>query len=199
MLIGLLKKAVCQKIHLMFIYILWSPATSPVHLYFMPFTGKFTWWWNKNSGELLYLKNGAPIIDYWPFLCMIVSYTVLYQGGQVRCQSREIECPRSLCTHPMKTLTQCCPICDGCTYMRRHFRNGQKFVPPGNDNCKICRCVVSKFRLFLWPGDTIMSRLFAYVCFSDMCCKVHCFSLLSWIAVHVTILYMIFWFLTDVF
>ena len=65
------------------------------------------------------------------------------QQGEVRCVSRESECPVSRCTHPIRSLTQCCPLCDGCTFMRRHFRSGQKFVPPGDDNCRICRCVVS--------------------------------------------------------
>ncbi|XP_052810768.1 uncharacterized protein LOC128238671 [Mya arenaria] len=62
------------------------------------------------------------------------------EGGEVNCTSRENECPLSRCTHPLRSYTECCPSCNGCTYLRKRFRNGQKFVPPGNDNCKVCRC-----------------------------------------------------------
>ncbi|KAH3728063.1 hypothetical protein DPMN_054010, partial [Dreissena polymorpha] len=61
-------------------------------------------------------------------------------AGEAQCSSRESECPLARCTHPLRSLTQCCPTCEACTYMRRRFRNGQKFVPPGSDNCKVCRC-----------------------------------------------------------
>ncbi|KAL3884246.1 hypothetical protein ACJMK2_030464 [Sinanodonta woodiana] len=50
------------------------------------------------------------------------------------------QCPSPSCTHPMRTSETCCPVCEGCTYLRRKFRNGQKFVPPGGDACKICVC-----------------------------------------------------------
>ncbi|CAC5413567.1 unnamed protein product [Mytilus coruscus] len=60
--------------------------------------------------------------------------------GEVVCEDKKLTCPPSSCSHPDTSPGQCCPSCRGCFFMRRKFRNNQKFVPPGGDACKICLC-----------------------------------------------------------
>ncbi|XP_071136828.1 kielin/chordin-like protein [Mytilus edulis] len=60
--------------------------------------------------------------------------------GKVTCEDKKLTCPPSSCSHPDTASGQCCPSCRGCFFMRRKFRNNQKFVPPGGDACKICLC-----------------------------------------------------------
>ncbi|CAG2191701.1 unnamed protein product [Mytilus edulis] len=60
--------------------------------------------------------------------------------GEVTCEDKKLTCPPSSCSHPDTSPGQCCPSCRGCFFMRRKFRNNQKFVPPGGDACKICLC-----------------------------------------------------------
>ncbi|KAJ8315301.1 hypothetical protein KUTeg_007451 [Tegillarca granosa] len=66
--------------------------------------------------------------------------TCLCQEGKAICESQESNCPQATCTHPERIPGQCCPSCIGCIYLRRRFKNGQKFVPPGGDPCRVCRC-----------------------------------------------------------
>ncbi|XP_046559409.1 kielin/chordin-like protein, partial [Haliotis rubra] len=64
----------------------------------------------------------------------------LCKDGQVACRSIKSDCPAVQCTHPGSVRNQCCRQCDNCMYLRRMFRNGQKFTPPGGDQCQTCVC-----------------------------------------------------------
>ncbi|XP_067675152.1 uncharacterized protein [Haliotis asinina] len=64
----------------------------------------------------------------------------LCKDGQVACRSIKPDCPTVQCTHPGSVRNQCCRQCDNCLYLRRMFRNGQKFTPPGGDQCQTCVC-----------------------------------------------------------
>ena len=67
----------------------------------------------------------------------------LFQSGEVTCSSTTTNCPAVPCEHPEVKQGECCPSCGGgCTFLRRRFRNGQKFVPPGGDACHVCTCQV---------------------------------------------------------
>ncbi|XP_069129569.1 uncharacterized protein [Argopecten irradians] len=63
------------------------------------------------------------------------------QRGEVRCRKTSVDtCPPVSCRYPETRPGDCCPSCGGCNYLNRHFQNGQKFVPPGGDACRVCVC-----------------------------------------------------------
>ncbi|KAK3097854.1 hypothetical protein FSP39_013843 [Pinctada imbricata] len=66
--------------------------------------------------------------------------TCVCENGRVSCTSAQTTCPRPPCTHPQTIPGECCPSCRDCLYLRRKFRNGQKFIPPGGDTCRVCSC-----------------------------------------------------------
>ncbi|RXM30472.1 Kielin/chordin-like protein [Acipenser ruthenus] len=48
-------------------------------------------------------------------------------------------CPRITCLHPTKMNSDCCAVCDRCTYNQRIYNNGQDFIDPDRP-CQNCRC-----------------------------------------------------------
>lgn len=87
--------------------------------------------WNRKQFNFLYVVQ----VNF--------SYSwLLFQNGRVQCNRRTDLCSPRPCSHPETLPGDCCPVCDGCLFMRRRFANGQKFVPAGGDPCKICRCMV---------------------------------------------------------
>ncbi|XP_077999978.1 kielin/chordin-like protein [Glandiceps talaboti] len=61
------------------------------------------------------------------------------QDGRVDCQRLDLDC-QPQCTHPGRTIEQCCPVCDICEYERRNYRNGGRFRPETGDKCDTCTC-----------------------------------------------------------
>ncbi|XP_078275752.1 kielin/chordin-like protein isoform X1 [Rhinoraja longicauda] len=49
------------------------------------------------------------------------------------------QCPTVNCRHPSSNNGDCCLSCDQCTYNKRRYSNGQKFIDPDNP-CQDCRC-----------------------------------------------------------
>ncbi|KAH0617225.1 hypothetical protein JD844_029085 [Phrynosoma platyrhinos] len=59
------------------------------------------------------------------------------QDGNVRCEM--IQCPPTLCSHPVTEPGVCCPRCKDCIYDGRVYSPGESFQP-GKDPCEVCTC-----------------------------------------------------------
>ncbi|XP_061107394.1 kielin/chordin-like protein [Conger conger] len=55
--------------------------------------------------------------------------------GTVTCERKH--CPAVTCPFPVQT--QCCQICDGCSYVGEEYLNGEEFTDP-RSKCKRCSC-----------------------------------------------------------
>ncbi|KAK6488158.1 kielin/chordin-like protein isoform X1 [Huso huso] len=63
--------------------------------------------------------------------------TCVCTNGEPVC--RLSPCPRITCLHPTKMNSDCCAVCDRCTYNQRIYNNGQDFIDP-DIPCQNCRC-----------------------------------------------------------
>ncbi|KAJ8261951.1 hypothetical protein GJAV_G00160360, partial [Gymnothorax javanicus] len=61
--------------------------------------------------------------------------TCVCRQGSVTCERKR--CPTVACPFPVHT--QCCQICDGCSYVGEEYLNGQEFTDPRN-KCNRCTC-----------------------------------------------------------
>ncbi|XP_060698750.1 kielin/chordin-like protein isoform X3 [Hemiscyllium ocellatum] len=58
------------------------------------------------------------------------------QKGQVICDAKR--CKKASCPHPSINICSC-PVCDGCRYDERDYKNGERFPDP-SDKCNRCAC-----------------------------------------------------------
>ncbi|XP_067915424.1 kielin/chordin-like protein isoform X4 [Heterodontus francisci] len=63
---------------------------------------------------------------------------------ECRCQKGHVicdigQCRKVLCPFPVINLCGC-PVCDGCRYNERHYKNGERFPDP-SDKCNRCTCL----------------------------------------------------------
>ncbi|XP_041113770.1 kielin/chordin-like protein isoform X2 [Polyodon spathula] len=63
--------------------------------------------------------------------------TCVCTNGEPVC--RVSPCPRITCLQPTKMNSDCCAVCDRCTYNQRIYNNGQDFIDPDRP-CQNCRC-----------------------------------------------------------
>ncbi|KAK3790015.1 hypothetical protein RRG08_016329 [Elysia crispata] len=54
--------------------------------------------------------------------------------GSVRCRS--VTCAPITCTNPVQD--RCCPVCEGCVFRGRRYRNNQEITD--TDSCEVCQC-----------------------------------------------------------
>ncbi|GIY58000.1 hypothetical protein CDAR_284731 [Caerostris darwini] len=66
-------------------------------------------------------------------------YSCTCDKGAVYCEKRNDRC-NPQCTNPIKLSGQCCPVCDGCEYETKSYKNRERFTPNTGDPCLLCEC-----------------------------------------------------------
>ncbi|KAF8785302.1 Kielin/chordin-like protein like [Argiope bruennichi] len=67
--------------------------------------------------------------------------------GAVYCERRNDRC-NPQCTNPIKLPGQCCPVCDGCEYENKDYKNRERFTPNPDEPCLQCECSNGNVRCF---------------------------------------------------
>ncbi|GBM21432.1 Kielin/chordin-like protein [Araneus ventricosus] len=74
-------------------------------------------------------------------------YSCTCDKGAVYCERRNDRC-NPQCINPIKLPGQCCPVCDGCEYENKDYKNRERFTPNPDEPCLQCECSNGNVRCF---------------------------------------------------